>query len=106
MSCQHKVDQKGTAVVGFAVVGLGFHLDGISFCGETCLEPSKFKIYHLFEKNLTAATGGPPNTTHPCSLQLTAIDTRYSVYNSTVTHGVPGVLAVTLDLYAPGKTAL
>ena len=74
------------------------------FCGETCLDPSKFKIYHLFEKNLTAATGGPPNTTHPCSLQLTAADTHYTVYNSTVTHGVPGLLAVTLDLYGPGKT--
>ena len=71
------------------------------FCGECCLDPAKFKIYHLFEANLTVATGGP----HPCARQLTPTDTHYSVYNNTVTHGVPGVLAVTLDLYGPGKTA-
>ena len=64
------------------------------FCGETCLDPKKFSIYHLFEKNLTVADGE-----HPCSRQFTEDGGFYSVYNSTVTHGVPGLLSVTLDLY-------
>ena len=71
--------------------GFGHH----PFCGETCLDPKKFGIYHIFEKNLTEAT-----ETHPCSHQFTQDGGFYSNYTKTVTHGVPGVLAVTLDLYA------
>ena len=65
------------------------------FCGETCLDPKKFNIYHLFEKNLTVADGE-----YPCSHQFTQDGGFYSNYSSTVTHGIPGVLAVTLDLYS------
>lgn len=66
------------------------------FCGETCLDPKRFGLFHLFEKNLTEAHGE-----HPCSHQLTPDGGLYSVYNSTVTHGVPG-LSITLDLYQEG----
>jgi|TARA_B100000795_G_scaffold256794_1_gene229484 hypothetical protein len=65
------------------------------FCGETCLDPKKFGIYHIFEKNLTVADGE-----HPCSRQFTEDGGFYSQYNSTVTHGVPHLLSVTLDLYS------
>jgi len=67
------------------------------FCGEACMDPAKFNLYHKFEANLTKATSD-----HPCSTQLTPSNTlRYTDYFSTVTHGVPGLLAVTLDLYSP-----
>merc|ERR1712039_744141 len=67
------------------------------FCGEACMDPKKFDTYHRFEKNLTRAT-----SEHPCSEQWTPSNERkYTDYFSTVTHGVPGLLAVTLDLYAP-----
>lgn len=67
------------------------------FCGEACMDPKKFWIYHKFESNLTKAT-----TEHPCSQQLTPSNSQnYTRYMSTVTHGIPHVLAVTLDLYAP-----
>ena len=67
------------------------------FCGETCLEASKYHVYHLFEPNLTAA----PNVSHPCAHEYSPNGKRYSHYNSTVTHGWKGVFSVTLDLYGP-----
>eukprot|EP00929_Paragymnodinium_shiwhaense_P067976 TRINITY_DN3416_c0_g1_i2.p3 TRINITY_DN3416_c0_g1~~TRINITY_DN3416_c0_g1_i2.p3 ORF type:complete len:168 (+),score=31.01 TRINITY_DN3416_c0_g1_i2:86-589(+) len=67
------------------------------FCGEACMDPKKFDTYHKFEANLTRAT-----SEHPCSQQWTPDNKKqYSDYSSTVTHGVPGLLSVTLDLYAP-----
>jgi len=67
------------------------------FCGEACMDPAKFDTYHRFEANLTKADGE-----HPCSKQRTPSNTKkYTDYFSTVTHGFPGVLTVTLDLYAP-----
>mmetsp|Transcript_19742 Transcript_19742/g.57270 ORF Transcript_19742/g.57270 Transcript_19742/m.57270 type:complete len:171 (-) Transcript_19742:85-597(-) len=67
------------------------------FCGEACMDPKKFSTYQRFEANLTRAT-----SEHPCSEQRTPSNTvRYTDYFSTVTHGVPGLLSVTLDLYAP-----
>merc|ERR1712166_1185303 len=65
------------------------------FCGETCINPSKYWIFKVFEKNLTKATD---NT--PCIEQFTPTGGHYTNYTSTVTHGVPG-LKVTLDLYGP-----
>ena len=70
------------------------------FCGETCLDPKKYKLYHLFEKNLTKATEYP---THPCMHQFDTKGGHYSVYTKTVTHGVPGLLSVTLDLWGEGR---
>merc|ERR1712166_676234 len=65
------------------------------FCGETCINPKKYFIFKLFEKNLTKAID---NT--PCMEQFTPTGGHYTNYTSTVTHGVPG-LKVTLDLYGP-----
>jgi len=67
------------------------------FCGETCLDPSKFNIYHVFERNLTKS-----NETHPCARQYAPDGHKYSTFNSTVTHGAFG-LKITLDLYSPSK---
>merc|ERR1719174_446072 len=69
-------------------------------CGEACTDPKKYKEYHLFEKNLTAA-----NHSDACARQLTEHDHFYNVYTMTETHGVPGILSVTLDFYAPGSCA-
>ena len=69
------------------------------FCGETCMKPTSYPIFHIFEPNLTRAAD---NT--PCREQFTPVGTHYSVYNSTVTHGA-GPISVTLDLYGPGPTA-
>merc|ERR1712195_406028 len=65
------------------------------FCGETCINPNKYFIFKVFERNLTKATD---NT--PCMEQFTPTGGHYTNYTSTVTHGVPG-LSVTLDLYGP-----
>merc|ERR1711976_187127 len=67
------------------------------FCGEACMDPKNFSIYKVFEKNLTLA-----ESENPCSEQFTPTGTHYTEYSETVTHGVPGLLAVTLDLYGPG----
>jgi hypothetical protein len=67
------------------------------FCGEACMDPSKFNIYKIFEKNLTKS-----DSDTPCAEQFTPTGTHYTEYSETVTHGVPGLLAVTLDLYGPG----
>jgi len=66
------------------------------FCGETCINPSRYGIYKVFEKNLTLS-----DSDTPCSEQFTPVGTHYTEYSDTVTHGVPGLLAVTLDLYGP-----
>merc|ERR1712087_1059489 len=45
---------------------------------------------------------GRATSEHPCSEQWTPSNTlKYTDYFDTVTHGVPGLLSVTLDLYAP-----
>lgn len=67
------------------------------FCGETCIGTNDFDKFHHFEGNLTRTT-----QEHPCREQWTPSNTKqYTDYFQTVTHGLPGVLAVTLDLYAP-----
>jgi len=55
-------------------------------CGECCMNPSEFKLFKIFEPNLTLAG----NTTCP--------DLGWPRYSSTVTHGVWPV-QMTLDLY-------
>jgi len=66
------------------------------FCGETCMDPKKYWLFKIFESNLTKATD---NT--PCAEQFTPTGGHYTNYSSTVTHGVPGLLSITLDLFAP-----
>jgi len=66
------------------------------FCGEACMDPAKFGQYHLFEKNLTLA-----DRDDACANQYAPDGTLYTDYATTDTHGVPHVLSVTLDMYAP-----
>merc|ERR1711935_682473 len=65
------------------------------FCGETCIRPRSYELFHLFEKNLTRATDN-----NPCREQFTPNGGHYTNYTSTVSHGGFG-LKVTLDLYGP-----
>ena len=60
--------------------------------------PALYPLFKRFEPNLTAAAD---RHAHACATQLSPHGRHYTVYNKTVTHGVPG-LSVTLDLYAPG----
>merc|ERR1711968_93813 len=64
-------------------------------CGECCMNPKEYKLYHFFEKNLTKSA-----VDSPCK------SFGYSKYDSTVTHGF-GPIKMTLDLYdlpEPGPT--
>merc|ERR1719199_1842205 len=62
-------------------------LFGTPHCGECCMDPKKYGLYHFFEKNLTKATSDSP-----CA------GFGYTKYDSTVTHGF-GPVKMTLDLY-------
>ena len=70
------------------------------FCGEACMLPALYPIFKVFESNLTLAAS---RDAHACASQLSSHGRHFTVYNSTVTHGVPG-LSITLDLYAPGAS--
>ena len=52
-------------------------------CGECCMRPEDYDLYHKFEKNLLPAN----DTVTPC------LDLHYNVYLETVTHGA-GMLDV------------
>merc|ERR1719265_1324092 len=65
---------------------------GTAHCGECCMDPSKYNLYHFFEKNLTKATSNSP-----CE------EFGYGKYDSTVTHGF-GPIKMTLDLYDKDKS--
>merc|ERR1719194_305086 len=69
------------------------------FCGEACMDPAKFDTYKKFEANLTLVEEGTDNG--PCAAQFAPDGSQYTDYTGTHTHGVPGLLSVTLDLYAP-----
>ena len=60
---------------------------GKQHCGEACMKPSQYNLYHFFEKNLTKS-----DSYTPCS------DFGFTVYDSTPTHGF-GPVKMTLDLY-------
>jgi len=63
-------------------------------CGECCINPSKYSLYH-FEKNLTKSMED-----NPCEVL------GYPKYDSTVTHGF-GLVSMTLDLYnLPDEVAI
>ena len=57
------------------------------------MKSSSYPIYHFFEKGLTLATSDTP-----CK------DNGYSVYEKTESHGVPGLLTISLDMYGPDAT--
>ena len=56
-------------------------------CGECCMDPDKYWIYHIFEPGLTEAT-----VDHPCE------ELGYSEYETTETHGAIGI-TMTIDKY-------
>jgi len=60
---------------------------GETHCGECCMDPKDYKLYHFFEKNLTKS-----DTDSPCKTF------GFTKYDSTVTHGF-GPVKMTLDLY-------
>jgi len=60
---------------------------GKKHCGECCMDPKKYNLFHFFEKNLTKSA-----TDSPCE------GFGYTKYDSTVTHGF-GPVSMTLDLY-------
>ena len=69
------------------------------FCGEACIIPALYPIFKNFEKNLTMASS---RSEPACARQLLPDGRLFKIYTKTVTHGIPGLLSVTLDLYAPG----
>ena len=69
------------------------------FCGEACIIPALYPIFKNFEKNLTMASS---RSEPACARQLLPDGRLFNIYTKTVTHGIPGLLSVTLDLYAPG----
>ena len=65
-----------------------YSIDGLfNRCGECCIDPDKYWMYHIFEPGLKEAT-----VDHPC------YEEGYTVYEKTETHGTMGV-TVTLDKY-------
>ena len=56
-------------------------------CGECCLDPDKYWIYHIFESGLLEA-----EVDHPCE------ELGYTEYETTETHGAMGI-SVVLDKY-------
>merc|ERR1712199_118368 len=62
-------------------------LFGTKHCGECCMDPKKYNLYHFFEKNLTLSD--QPSPCHAFG---------FTKYDSTVTHGF-GPVKMTLDLY-------
>ena len=56
-------------------------------CGECCMNPDKYWIYHIFEPGLTEAT-----VDNPC------YENGYTEYEKTETHGAMGI-TMTLDKY-------
>ena len=65
------------------------------YCAESCIDPKKFKEYHLFESNLTKA-----ESNDACASQYSANGEKYTKYVYTETHSVPGILKVAVDFYA------
>ena len=65
--------------------------DRVNNCGECCMKPEDYDLYHKFEKNLL-----PTNSTSICS------DLHYNQYVDTVTHGA-GPVKMTLDMYGPDQ---
>jgi len=75
-----------------------YSTDGVyDHCGETCIKPAEFWLYKIFEKNLTLAP-----YEHICKDLISNNGSHYSVYSSTVSHGIPYIFTATLDLYDPG----
>ena len=61
-----------------------------NMCGECCIKPSDFWKYKIFELGLTK-TDGVDGT--PCA------DAGFTEFKQTDTHGVPGIISMTLDMW-------
>ena len=70
--------------------------ESVQHCGETCIEPRKYKILKVFEAGLTAAIAEDDN--YPCKSH------GYDAYLNSPKHGIPGVISAQLDLY--GREAI
>merc|ERR1711934_969213 len=81
--CQGACQAKGQAKYWSIAEGIL----GVKHCGECCMDPKDYKLYHLFEKNLTKSA-----VDSPCE------SFGFTKYDSTVTHGF-GPVKMTLDLY-------
>ena len=84
--CQGRCTQPNETKYWSLATALG-PFGGKKHCGESCLNPKDYKLYHLFEKNLTES-----DSDTPCH------DFGYTLYDSTPTHGF-GPIKVTVDLY-------
>eukprot|EP00928_Gymnodinium_smaydae_P066545 TRINITY_DN49538_c0_g1_i1.p1 TRINITY_DN49538_c0_g1~~TRINITY_DN49538_c0_g1_i1.p1 ORF type:complete len:175 (-),score=14.83 TRINITY_DN49538_c0_g1_i1:66-551(-) len=69
------------------------------FCGEACMDPARIRLFKRFEANLTLVEEGTDHGS--CVTQFAPDGSKFTDYANTVTHGIPGLLSVTLDLYAP-----
>ena len=88
-------DDKQCCAVCHAPRSKYYSIDGAhNLCGESCILPALYPAFKVFEKNLTAAA----SRDDPACGGL-----GYKQYNGTVTHGVPGLLSIKLDLYAPSE---
>jgi len=81
--CQHMCKDPAEA----KYYSLAKSLLGTRHCGECCMDPRQYPLYHHFEANLTKADNDSPCKTF-----------GYTKYDSTVTHGFWKV-KMTLDLY-------
>ena len=61
-----------------------------NMCGECCLQPGDFWKYKIFEFGLTKIDDVKGNPCH---------DAGFTNYYETDTHGVPGLISMTLDMY-------
>ena len=66
-----------------------------NMCGECCLKPGDFWKYKIFELGLTKADAVDDT---PCAKN------GYTNFYETDTHGVPGVITMTLDMYKKPKS--
>merc|ERR1712166_138380 len=84
--CQGKCAAAGQEKYWSIASSLG-PFGGKKHCGECCIDPKNYNLYHFFEKNLTKSV-----VDSPCE------SFGFTKYDSTVTHGA-GPIKVTLDLY-------
>ena len=61
-------------------------------CGVSCINPTLFPVYHVFEKWLQKS-----DEQHPCAAA------GYTQYFETETHGIPHIFTATVDLYDKPK---
>ena len=61
-----------------------------NMCGECCLQPGDFWKYKIFEFGLTKVDDVKATPCH---------DAGFTNFLETDTHGVPGLIAMTLDMY-------